>query len=334
MKSSLLDLFNLVKKKQIYADIFLPSNISSFYKSKGSKDDLNNDRGVFNVVKIRTILDKLLLKDKYDIIDKSMSCSNIGARKGRNIRDHLFVLNGVLNEALQNKDKNIDIQIMDIEKCFDKMNYKETANDLWTAGVQDDKFLLMTKSNERCQVAVKTPWGSISQRVEMKEIEMQGTVPAPLKCSVQLDSLGKECLETGEGVYQYKECVNIPPLLMLDDAIAISECGPDSIKVNALIQSKVRMKNLRLGHSKCFQMHIGKDKTCCPVLQVRDEIMLTSEREKYLGDIISSSCKINDNIDERYNKGIGIANKIIGLLKEISPLFPNGHPIQTVNVQQ
>ena len=145
---------------------------------------MNNDRGVFNVVKIRTILDKLLLKDKYEIIDKSMSCSNIGARKGRNIRDHLFVLNGVLNEALQNKDKNIDIQIVDIEKCFDKMNYKETANDLWTAGVQDDKFLLMTKSNERCQVAVKTPWGSISQRVEMKEIEMQGTVPAPLKCSV------------------------------------------------------------------------------------------------------------------------------------------------------
>ena len=41
------------------------------------------------------------VKDKYDI-----SCSNIGARKGRNIRDHLFVLNGVLNEALQTKDKN------------------------------------------------------------------------------------------------------------------------------------------------------------------------------------------------------------------------------------
>ena len=138
-----------------------------------------------------------------------MSCSNIGARKGRNIRDHLFVLNGVLNEALQDKSKNIDIQIMDIEKCFDKMNYKKTANDLWSAGVQDDKFLLMTKSNERCQVAVKTPWGSITKRVEMKEIEMQGTVPAPLKCSVQLDSLGKECLETGKGVYKYKECINI-----------------------------------------------------------------------------------------------------------------------------
>ena len=120
LKTSLLNLANLVKKMQIYPDIFIPSNISSFHKNKGRKDDLNNDRGVFNVVKIRTILDKLLLRDKYDIIDQSMSCSNIGARKGRNIRDHLFVLNGVLNEALQDKSKNIDIQIMDIEICFAK----------------------------------------------------------------------------------------------------------------------------------------------------------------------------------------------------------------------
>ena len=130
--------------------------MSSFHKNKGSKDDLNNDRGVFNVVKLRTILDKLILNDKYDIIDGSMSCSNIGARKGRNIRDHLFVINGVLNEALHRKDKNIDIQIVDIQKCFDKMIYKETANDIYEAGVKDDKFLLMAKSNEKCMVAIKT----------------------------------------------------------------------------------------------------------------------------------------------------------------------------------
>ena len=184
-----------------------------FSKNKGSKDELNNDRGIFNVVKIRTILDKLIMNDKHDIIDKSMSSSNIGARKGRNIRDHL--INGILNEALQNKNKNIDIQIVDIEKCFDKMSFKETANYIYEAGVQDDKFIIMTKSNEKCQVAVKTPWGSLTDRVEMHNIEMQGTVPAPLKCSVQLDTLGKECMVTGEGLYKYKECLNIPLLLMI-----------------------------------------------------------------------------------------------------------------------
>ena len=105
---------------------------------------------------------------------------------------------------------------------------------------------------------------------------------------------------------------------MIDDAIAVSECGPDSVIVNALIQSKVEMKNLRLGHSKCFQMHVGSNKTCCPILKVHNQDMLTSNRERYLGDLKTSDCRINDNVQERYNKGIGISNQIIGMLKEIS----------------
>ena len=49
LKVSLLKLFNLVKQQQIYPSIFQQSNISSFWKKKGEKSDLENDRGVFNV---------------------------------------------------------------------------------------------------------------------------------------------------------------------------------------------------------------------------------------------------------------------------------------------
>ena len=73
LKSSLL--------KQVYRHILQPSNIYSFYKSKGRKDDPNNDRGVYNVVKIRTIMEKLIFNDKYDIIDGNMSCSNAWGKK-------------------------------------------------------------------------------------------------------------------------------------------------------------------------------------------------------------------------------------------------------------
>ena len=86
---------------------------------------------MFNVVKLRSILDKLSYNDNYDIIDKNMSCSNIGARKNRNIRDHLFVINGILNDVNKSKkNEKVDIQIMDIRKCFDNMFYKETADDI------------------------------------------------------------------------------------------------------------------------------------------------------------------------------------------------------------
>jgi hypothetical protein len=151
-----------MKRKQLYPSIFQPSNISSFYKKKGDKSDLNNDRGVFNVVKVRSILDKMIYDDIYDQVDSTMSCRNIGARRHRNIRDHLFVINGVLNDVQQNNSSGVDVGIYDIAKCFDKMWYAETSNDLYKAGVQDDKFILVTNSNKECKVAVKTPWGGLT----------------------------------------------------------------------------------------------------------------------------------------------------------------------------
>ena len=40
--------------------------------------------------------------------------------------------------------------------------------------------------------------------------------------------------------------------------------------------------------------------------------------EKYLGDVNSSSRKIDENIQMRHDKGMGIINSIMSILKEIS----------------
>ena len=72
---------------------------------------------------------------------------------------------------------------------------KETANDIFDVGVKDDTFILIANSNKSCDIAVKTPWGSTTPRIEFKNIEMQGGGLTPLKCFVQLDTLGAECLK-------------------------------------------------------------------------------------------------------------------------------------------
>ena len=142
-----------------------------------------------------------------------MSCSNIGARKRRNIRDHLFVINSILFEANAKKsDPPIDIEIYDVRKCFDKMWASETSNDVFDAGLQDDQFVLMANANKTCEVAVKNG-ARISERMTLTNIEMQGTIMAPLKCSIQIDSLGKQYLrdtELSNQLYKYKGYVPIP----------------------------------------------------------------------------------------------------------------------------
>ena len=117
LKISLLTLLNKVKNTQTYPTIFRSSNISSIWKRKGEKNSLENDRGIFCVNKIRSILDKLIYNDFYAIIDESMSSSNIGGRKNRNIRDHLFIVNGIMNDVINSKTTDtIDLEIYDVKK--------------------------------------------------------------------------------------------------------------------------------------------------------------------------------------------------------------------------
>ena len=95
--------------------------------------------------------------------------------------------------------------------------------------------MLILLSFHFCHVAVKTPWGSTTERIVLEKIEMQGTVPAPLKASVQLDTLGKECLESSDGLFKYKGCVNLTPLIFVDDILSVSACGNESVKMNAIM---------------------------------------------------------------------------------------------------
>ena len=85
---SLLVLSNKAKDECEIPDFVQSTNISSIYKRRGSRNDLDNDRGVFNVSSVRSIIDKLIYFDSYDTVDGNMSDSNVGGRKGRNIRDN------------------------------------------------------------------------------------------------------------------------------------------------------------------------------------------------------------------------------------------------------
>ena len=143
-----------------------------------------------------------------------MSCSNIGLRKNRNILEHLFIVNGIRNDVINNKNtKEKDIEIYAVTKCFYKFEYHNTANDFFKSGDQDDKFVIVANSNKKCDVAIKTTWGSKTQRTILEKIEMQGTVLAGLKCSISIDTFGKECLENQHDdiLYKYKNCMKTPP---------------------------------------------------------------------------------------------------------------------------
>ena len=340
LKQSMLTLCNKIKQTGEIPNFMQKTNICAIYKGKGDVLSLESDRGIFLITIFRTILMKMVYKEKYSLIDQSMSDSNIGARKQKNIRNHIFVVNSVLHEVLQKKQNNpIDLMVLDYKQMFDSECLYECMNDLYEAGVKDDIFSLIYESNRKSFVAVQTPHG-LSKRELFQDLVMQGDILSPLISSLQVDTIGKECLEENKHLYYFKNVVPIPPLGMVDDLLTISECGYKTKLMNEFINFKTGTKRLQFGASKCIKMHIGQDKseTLCKDLYVgewKTEVvedpekggygmreyfsgnikMETKKQQKYLGDLLSSDGTQTKNIQERRNKGYGVINQIIQILE-------------------
>ena len=132
----------------------------------------------------------------------------------------VFMVNGIINEAIRNNKKEIDIQIMDYKQCFDSMWMEVTINDMFEAGIKDDNLVLLYKANENNKVKIKTPCGN-SEQILLKKIILQGETFGSIECSVQIDTFGKECINEEKLLYQYKDTVGIPPLGMVDDLLCV-----------------------------------------------------------------------------------------------------------------
>ena len=264
--------------------------------------------------------------DKYPELDISMSDSNIGARKNKNIRNHLFIIYGVINSVIQGEDECVDVTVYDVEQCFDALWLEDCLNDLYDSlpdSSCDDKLALVYETNVNNLVAVNTGVGQ-TDRVAIPRIVQQGGGWGPMECSNSVDTLGKRCRDRGIHSYLYKDMVRVLPLAMVDDVLGIAKCGNKSIELNTFINTHMEMKKLKFhtpdatGKSKCHKLHVGKPTTLCPELRVHGTVMESVQKDVYLGDTISADGTNTANIQARISKGNGILSQIRNYLETMS----------------
>ena len=183
------------------------------------------------------------------------------------------------------------MQVFDVEKCFDALWLQECINDVYDAGLQNDKLNLLFLENVHAQVAIKTSNGK-SKRIGIDNIIMQGSVWGSLLCTTSMDKLGQMFYENEELLYWYKGNVAVPPLCMVDDVLAVQTCSQASVKVNAVINQFIELKKLTLSDKKCSKIHVGKSSDSWPA-------------------------KIKETIGDRKSKGYGIVSEIPAILNEI-----------------
>ena len=111
--------------------------------------------------------------------------------------------------------------------------------------------------NNNVKVAVKTPFGS-TERVNIRNVVMQGTVWGSLLCTATMDKLGKLKYNNTKLLYKYKGTVGVPALEMVDDILDIQMCGVNAVISNSVVNSFIEHKKLTLSKTKCHRLHCGK----------------------------------------------------------------------------
>ena len=307
-------LMNMMKDESVFPNALNICNVTNAYKNKGERNSFDAYRGLFRTPIFRNILDRLIYNDMYPTVDSNLTDCNVGCRKGRNIRDNLFVINAITNEAKQKNGRPCDVCTYDVRKCFDCLWLFECINDIWEAGLQNDKLNLLFLANESARIAIKTSSGT-TDRITIHNTVMQGTVWGGLFCTCTMDKLGKEAYQDPNLLYKYREAVEVPPLEMVDDVVWVSECGATTVPSNAHKNSFIERKKLQLSKEKCGRVHIVSSPKCgeCEKIFVHKDEMKSSEKEKYLGDFITKEGNSNETIKERIKRAYGILAQIKAL---------------------
>ena len=268
LKNSLLLLLNKIKEQGVVPNFMNVTSVTTIPKV-GSKFMLRNERGIFKVSILRTILLRLLYNRNYSMINTNMSDSNIGARREKSCRNHIWILNGINHEHHTSKKKlDLRFNFYDYSQMFDSMVLSETLSDMHSVGMVDDSLSLIESLNTNVTMSVKTPYGATETMV-LPSVVAQGDLMAPLEASVQVDNIAKNQIkeeherELTEGstiLYKYKDTVPIPILGMMDDTASVTEAGYKTEVMNAYIVTHTANKSLQFNVTKCKTMKVGK----CP----------------------------------------------------------------------
>ena len=234
------------------------ANITTVPK-KGSRILLKNERGIFRVSVVRSILMGLVYDMKYPDIDRKMSDCQMGGRKRKGCKNNIFILNGLIHEVLSSKKmKPILLRFYNYSQMFDSIDLKEAISDIYDTGVDDDNLALLYRGNEEIHMAVKTANG-LSERQIIRNCVLQGDTFGSILASVQVDKIGQECMEEGY-FYLYKNTLPVGFLGLVDDIVGVTEAGFKAHQLNSFMNVKTAEKSLQFGASKCKSMLVGKNK--------------------------------------------------------------------------
>ena len=94
---------------------------------------------------------------------------------GLRVTDYIPVLSAISNSVINGKCRPIQVQVMDINTCFDKLWLQACINSIFEAGITNEKLNLLYIENRNAQITNKVN-NKMSTRINVKDVIMQGSI--------------------------------------------------------------------------------------------------------------------------------------------------------------
>ena len=146
------------KKKWHIPTRWVEMYITMIYEQKGSWNELENHCGIFIVVILTIIFEKVTKNRILLVLSIIMTQFQTGGTKREDVVDNLFILRGITDHTVY-LNKPTFVTFYDIEKCFDSLWLEDCINSLWENGVHDDTIYLIYLLNAKASVTVNLPFG-------------------------------------------------------------------------------------------------------------------------------------------------------------------------------
>jgi len=231
----LVELFNLVLRKGHFPSKWSQALLMPLHK-KGSKNDVNNYRGIALLNVIGKIFTKCLTLrlTKYYVQEKLFFEEQAGFREGRSTIDQIFVLQTCVNKYLSKPNGRMYCAFIDFTKAFDSVSHDFLFYKLIIDGVHGNFLHVIKSMYSKLESCVLVENGKYcSESFECKVGTRQGCMLSPTLFIIYLNIFLSECKDAKcMGIYIDEQFNNLMSLLYADDAL---ELGDTVIRLQRLL---------------------------------------------------------------------------------------------------
>lgn len=121
---------------------------------------------------------------------KILKESQASFRAKRGIRDHIFILNALINNRLKRKKGKLYVAFIDFRVAFDKINRGLMVNKLSRTGIKGKMIRLIKGIYRKTTTRIKTE-DELTEEMEITKGVKQGCPLSPILFNIAVDSIDK-----------------------------------------------------------------------------------------------------------------------------------------------